>query len=71
MIGSSVTTGAVWVQSRPPPRKWRIRAEMEKIKDEVGFKGDLKAFFADLRSNPKFFYRTPEDLFTAYQAISK
>lgn len=49
----------------------RIRAQMEKIKDEVGFKGDLKAFFADLRSNPKFFYRTPEDLFTAYQAISK
>lgn len=49
----------------------RIRAEMEKIKDEVGFKGDLKAFFVDLRSNPKFFYRTPEDLFTAYQAISK
>ncbi len=49
----------------------RIRAEMEKIKDEVGLKGDLKAFFADLRSNPKFFYRTPEDLFTACQAISK
>ena len=49
----------------------RIRAQMEKIKDEVGFKGDLKAFFADLRSNPKFFYRTPEDLFTAYPAISK
>ncbi len=49
----------------------RIRAEMLKIKDEVGFKGDLKAFFMDLRSNPRFFYKTPEELFTAYQAISK
>ena len=49
----------------------RIRAEMEKIREEVGFKGDLQAFFADLRSNPKFFYKTPEELLVAYEAIAK
>lgn len=29
----------------------RIRAEMEKVKSEVGFKGDLKAFFDHVREN--------------------
>jgi uncharacterized protein (DUF885 family) len=32
----------------------RIRGEMEAIRQQVGFQGDLKAFFADLRDNPKF-----------------
>lgn len=49
----------------------RIRAEMEKIRQEVGFKGDLAAFFEHLRTDPKFFHATPEALFTAYEAISK
>ncbi|MBF6025524.1 DUF885 domain-containing protein [Lysobacter niastensis] len=49
----------------------RIRAEMEKIKVEVGFKGSLAEFFQYLRTDPKFFYKTPEELFTAYEAISK
>ncbi len=49
----------------------RIRAEMEKVKAEVGFKGTLAEFFEYLRTDPKFFYKTPEELFTAYEAISK
>ncbi len=49
----------------------RIRAEMEKIRQEVGFDGDLAAFFEHLRSDPQFFYRTPEELLTAYQALAK
>ena len=49
----------------------RIRAEMEKIKAEVSFKGTLAEFFEYLRTDPKFFYKTPEELFTAYQAIAK
>ncbi|HJW45223.1 MAG TPA: DUF885 domain-containing protein, partial [Lysobacter sp.] len=49
----------------------RIRAEMEKIKAEVGFQGTLTQFFDHLRSDPKFFYKTPEDLLEAYMAISK
>lgn len=49
----------------------RIRAEMEKIRVEVGFQGDLSAFFDHLRTDPKFFHKTPEALLTAYQAVSK
>jgi uncharacterized protein (DUF885 family) len=49
----------------------RIRAEMEAIKDRVGFKGTLPEFFTKLRTDPQFFYKTPEELFVAYQAIAK
>ena len=49
----------------------RIRAEMEKVKAEVGFEGTLAEFFEHLRTDPKFFYRTPQELFTAYEAMSK
>jgi uncharacterized protein (DUF885 family) len=49
----------------------RIRAEMEKVKAEVGFKGSLAQFFGHLRTDPKFFHTSPEELFEAYQAISK
>ncbi|MEJ7902113.1 MAG: DUF885 domain-containing protein [Thermomicrobiales bacterium] len=49
----------------------RIRAEMEQIKIEVGFDGSLTQFFDHLRSDPKFFHKTPESLLEAYRAISK
>jgi uncharacterized protein (DUF885 family) len=39
----------------------RIHAEMTAIKAEVGFKGDLPAFFKYLREDPKFYFpNTPE-----------
>lgn len=49
----------------------RIRAEMEKIKAQVGFAGTLQQFFVHLRTDPKFFYKTPEELLAAYRAVSK
>lgn len=49
----------------------RIRAEMEKIKSQVGFTGSLQEFFNFLRTDKRFFYQTPEELLTAYRAISK
>jgi uncharacterized protein (DUF885 family) len=50
----------------------RIRSEMEKVKRAVGFTGDLKAFFAYLRTDPKFFpYQTPEEVLNAYRAIQQ
>ncbi|MBU8974658.1 DUF885 domain-containing protein [Lysobacter sp. MMG2] len=49
----------------------RIRGEMGKVKAEVGFKGTLAQFFDHLRTDPKFFYKTPQELFTGYEAISK
>ena len=49
----------------------RIRAEMEQIKDKVGFKGTLPEFFNYLRTDPKFFYKTGEELLQAYRAMAK
>lgn len=49
----------------------RIRARMETVKNEAGFKGSLPEFFAFLRSDPQFFYKTPEALLEGYQALSK
>ena len=49
----------------------RIRARMEQVKDETGFKGALPEFFTYLRSDPKFFEKTPDALLTHYRAIAK
>ncbi len=49
----------------------RIHAEMEKVKTEAGFKGTLPEFFNFLRTDPRFFEKTPEALLTHYRAISK
>jgi uncharacterized protein (DUF885 family) len=49
----------------------RIRAEMEKVKIETGFKGSLTEFFTYLRTDPKFFHNTPDALLNAYRALSK
>ncbi len=49
----------------------RIRAEMEKVKDETGFKGSMPVFFTYLRSDPKFFEKTPAALLQRYRAMAK
>lgn len=49
----------------------RIRTEMEKIKAEVGFQGTLPEFFTFMRTDPRFFEKTPEALLTRYRAVSK
>ena len=50
----------------------RIRGEMERIKNEVGFKGDLKAFFEYMRNDPRFKpYKTPAEVLEAFHAIHR
>ncbi|HEY0077359.1 MAG TPA: DUF885 domain-containing protein [Pyrinomonadaceae bacterium] len=49
----------------------RIRAEMQKVMTEVGFKGTHKEFFKKLRSDDDFYYKKPQELLEAYRAISK
>jgi len=34
----------------------RLSADMEKLKRKIGFDGSLKAFYADLRTNPRYLY---------------
>ena len=49
----------------------RIRAEMMAIKEKVGFKGSLQDFFIFLRTDPQFYYKSPQELFEGYLAVSK
>jgi uncharacterized protein (DUF885 family) len=49
----------------------RIRAEMEAIIKQVGFQGSLQDFFKYLRTDPKFYYNSPEELLNAYRAQAK
>jgi uncharacterized protein (DUF885 family) len=49
----------------------RIRAEMEKAKEQAGFKGPLDKFFKFLRTDKRFFCKTPDELLMTYRAISK
>ena len=49
----------------------RIRAAMQQVMDQVGFKGSSQEFFTFLRTDKRFYYNTPQELFAAYEAISK
>lgn len=48
----------------------RIRAEMERVKASVGFKGDLKAFFGFMETDKRFTpYQTPAQVLAAFETI--
>ena len=48
----------------------RIRAEMEMVKAQTGFQGDLPAFFTYIKTDPRFMpYKTPEDVLNAFRKI--
>ena len=49
----------------------RIRAEMDQIMQRSGFKGTREEFFKFLRTDPQFYYKTPEDLLNGYKAVAK
>ena len=49
----------------------RLRADMEQIRAETGFQGDLPAFFTYLRNDPKFHYNDGAQLLMAYRALAK
>ncbi len=49
----------------------RILGEMETVRQQVGFEGDLKAFFKYLQDDPKFYFTKPADLLAGYRALQK
>ncbi|HSM87990.1 MAG TPA: DUF885 domain-containing protein [Candidatus Limnocylindrales bacterium] len=49
----------------------RIRAEMNQVMQKTGFKGSRAEFFNFLRTDPRFYYKNPDDLFEAYEAMAK
>ena len=50
----------------------RIRGEMERVKQQVGFTGDLDAFFNQMRHDPKLMpFSTAEEVLAAFRAIQQ
>jgi len=49
----------------------KIRAEMQQTMAQAGFKGDLPAFLAFLRSDPRFYAKTPDELLKDAAWIAK
>ncbi|MBK7937924.1 MAG: DUF885 domain-containing protein [Lewinellaceae bacterium] len=48
----------------------RIRGEMEQVKTQVGFKGDLRAFFDHVRTDKKFMpFRRPDEVIRWYAGM--
>ena len=48
----------------------RISAEMEKVKEQIGFKGDLKAFFDYVRTNKELMpYKAPQQIIDHFYTI--
>ena len=50
----------------------RIKSQMDSIKNLVGFKGDLKAFFEYMKTDKKFMpYKSPKEVLAAFDSIHK
>jgi len=49
----------------------RIRAEMDAVIAKTGFQGNFAAFLAFLRTDPRFYAKTPEDLLKDASYIAK
>ncbi|TWU01583.1 DUF885 family protein [Neorhodopirellula pilleata] len=49
----------------------RIRTEMEAIREKLAFDGDLPSFLEHLRTDPKFYAKTPEELLQSAALILK
>ncbi|WP_405598027.1 MULTISPECIES: DUF885 domain-containing protein [unclassified Pseudoalteromonas] len=49
----------------------RILSEMKKVKETVGFKDDLAAFFIHLRDSDEFYFDTADELVAAYENVKK
>ena len=49
----------------------RIRGEMRKIIDQVGFEGSFEDFLHFLRTDPRFRHTDPDELLQAYLAMAK
>lgn len=47
----------------------RIVSEMKKVKETVGFDGDIQAFFEFLRTDDQFFFETEDQLVEAYTNV--
>jgi uncharacterized protein (DUF885 family) len=49
----------------------RIHGEMKGVMEKVGFRGELKEYFASLKSNPAMYYKSENELLDAYRSFRR
>ncbi len=49
----------------------RISAAMQAVMDKVGFQGTRREFFKFLRTDPRFYFKSGEELLDAYRALTR
>jgi uncharacterized protein (DUF885 family) len=49
----------------------RILREMDAVRRQVGFEGDLDAFFTHLETDPQFYFERPDELIDGYRALKR
>ena len=49
----------------------QIHAQMQRLFEQVGFKGSYKDFVHYLRTDPRFYYKDPKQLLDAYRVAAK
>jgi uncharacterized protein (DUF885 family) len=47
----------------------RLFAEMQKVRDEVGFEGDMQEFFQFLKTDPQFYFDSEDAIVAAYDDL--
>ena len=73
MIAAMTTTslGAGEIHETGKREVARIRAEMDKVIASTGFKGSFAEFLQSLRTNPRFFHVSAEEMLIHYRDIAK
>jgi uncharacterized protein (DUF885 family) len=49
----------------------RIEDQMNEVRQQVGFAGDLHAFFDFVQNDPRFYYTNPDDLLNGYRDLKR
>lgn len=47
----------------------RIRGEMQRTRQQIGYSGDLRQFFDFIRTDPRFYFTQPEQLLARFREI--
>ncbi len=47
----------------------RIEGEMNAVREQVGFEGDLRAFFRFLKEDPRFFFNSADEVLAGYRDL--
>lgn len=49
----------------------RIQREMQQVKEDLGYSGDLKGFFEEIRTNPKYHPKTAQELADGFAKVAR